>query len=63
MDYAKITAVVGLKEAAIDTLENTVCGMETESTKGFVEYTGLDGKTVKLDLSHQKCIPFYPSVH
>ncbi|MBP5442991.1 MAG: ATP-binding cassette domain-containing protein [Treponema sp.] len=54
VDYAEITAVVGLKEAAIDTLENTVCGMETESTKGFVEYTGLDGKTVKLDLKKKK---------
>ena len=53
-NYAEITAVLGLKEAAIDTLENTVCGLETEKSRGIVEYTDSNGKTVKLDLQKKK---------
>ena len=53
INYAEITAVLGLKEAAIDTLENLVCGMETEKAKGTVEYTDINGKTTILNL-HKK---------
>lgn len=52
--YAEITAVLGLKEAAIDTLENTVCGIEMEKAKGKVEYTSFDGETTALDLQKKK---------
>ena len=53
-NYSEITAVIGLKEAAIDTLENLVCGMDEENPSGFIEYTDKDGKVERLDLSRKK---------
>ncbi|MBP5357685.1 MAG: ATP-binding cassette domain-containing protein [Treponema sp.] len=54
VNYAEITAVLGLKEAAIDTLENLICGIETEKAKGTVEFTSSDGNTQILDLQRKK---------
>lgn len=41
--YGAITAVTGLKEAALDTLEDALTGMECASAKGFVTLTAADG--------------------
>lgn len=41
--YGAITAVTGLQEAALDTLEDALTGMETASAKGFVTLTAADG--------------------
>lgn len=41
--YGAITAVTGLQEAALDTLEDVLTGMETASAKGFVTLTAADG--------------------
>ncbi len=41
-NYGQITAVTGLQEAALNTLEDTITGMETAWAKGFVTLT--DGK-------------------
>lgn len=41
--YGAITAVTGLQEAALDTLEDALTGMETASAKGFVTLTATDG--------------------
>ncbi|MBQ6781036.1 MAG: ATP-binding cassette domain-containing protein [Treponema sp.] len=42
-EYGEITAVTGLQEAAMDTLEDTVTGMQSASAKGMVTLTDGSG--------------------
>ncbi len=41
--FGAITAVTGLQEAALDTLEDALTGMETSCAKGFVTLAAADG--------------------
>ncbi|MBQ7158392.1 MAG: ATP-binding cassette domain-containing protein, partial [Treponema sp.] len=43
-NYGEITAVTGLQEAALDTLEDTITGMETAYAKGLVTLTDSTGE-------------------
>ncbi|MDE6705837.1 MAG: ATP-binding cassette domain-containing protein [Treponemataceae bacterium] len=49
--YGAITAVTGLQEAALDTLEDALTGMETASAKGFVTLTATDGASTTVRAS------------
>lgn len=39
VDYGEITAISGMKEAAMETLEDLLCGLETEPAKGNAVFT------------------------
>ncbi|MDE7392430.1 MAG: ATP-binding cassette domain-containing protein [Treponemataceae bacterium] len=49
--YGAITAVTGLQEAALDTLEDALTGMETASAAGFVTLTAADGASTTVRAS------------
>ena len=49
--YGAITAVTGLQEAALDTLEDALTGMETASAKGFITLTAADGASTTVRAS------------
>ena len=68
--FGEITAVTGLQEAAMDTLEDVVTGMNTASAKGFVKLMDIQQDTEDIKdsedndkekkFSASSCIPSIP---
>ena len=50
VEYGAITAVTGLQEAALDTLEDVATGMETAYAKGTVTLTAADGSNLTVQV-------------
>ena len=48
--YGKISAITGIKEAAMDTLENLVTGIGTSGAKGSVVFKAKNSSPIKMDL-------------
>lgn len=52
--YGEITAVTGVKEAAMETLEDLLTGLEDEKENGLFSFTDCSGKEEELQLSSKK---------
>lgn len=50
VNYGEITAITGLKEAALGTLEDVVTAMDTSWSSGKVTLTSKDNKTISKDI-------------
>lgn len=50
VSYGQITAVSGMKEAALDTLEDLLCGMLTDGLSGTVSFYSKDGEKTAVSL-------------
>ncbi len=62
VNYGEITAVSGLKEAALDTLEDLVTGMVSSYSKGFAIHNS-SNQTYKLNLSKGELTSRYLRKH
>lgn len=51
VNYGQITSVLGLKEAASDTLEDLITGMEISYSKGKAVFTSPEGKVTELNFA------------